>query len=128
MRDNVPEESREEKRTPPTPPRGNGDDGFDEFWSAYPKKVDKKEARGVFGRLTTRDRKDAVAAAALYGTTVVSAARDLQFEPGPARWLRGRRWEEWADGPPPGYGPNGNGKAGKRQMFDVVTDSWVDLD
>jgi len=82
---------------------------FDAFWIPYPKKVDKQAASVVFGRLSSNDCSAAILAATAYGAAVIACDRDLQFEPGPAKWLRGRRWEDWAVGPPPGYTPNGNG-------------------
>lgn len=82
---------------------------FDAFWIPYPKKVDKQAAEVVFGRLTPNDCSTAILAATSYGAAVTACSRDLQFEPGPAKWLRGRRWEEWSSGPPPGYTPGGNG-------------------
>jgi hypothetical protein len=95
---------------------------FDALWIPYPKKVDKQAARVVFDRLSSNDRSAAILAATAYGAAVIACGRELQFEPGPAKWLRGRRWEEWTEGPPPGYEPNGNGKSHSGEQGHWSTD------
>jgi hypothetical protein len=92
---------------------------FDAFWIPYPKKVDKQAANVVFDRLNDIDRAAAILAATAYGAAVAACEKDLQYEPGPAKWLRGRRWEEWAVGSPPGYSPNGNGDGSPVRVVDA---------
>jgi hypothetical protein len=98
---------------------------FDAFWIPYPKKVDKQAATMVFSKLTPNDCSAAILAATAYGAAVSALAKDLQYEPGPAKWLRGRRWEEWSVGPPPGYSPNGNGSSSDKRP--LCPDCGVDL-
>lgn len=72
--------------------------GFDEFWSAWPKKRAKPEARRAWGAATKRAKPAVIIAAAI-------AYRDnphcpeSRFIPNPATWLRGDRWNDELDGP-----------------------------
>lgn len=87
---------------PPNPPRAKPPpfpEGFDAFWSSYPKKKAKLDAEKAWAKL----RPDA----ALQQTMATALAwqaqsrdwtkEDGQFIPNAATWLNGRRWE---DAPP----------------------------
>lgn len=73
---------------------------FDDFWTAYPRKLGKGDARRAWLRL----RPDAVLRAAML--TAITTQRgspdwqrdDGRFIPYPATWLNGRRWEDEPDG------------------------------
>ena len=78
------------------------DDAFSEFWSVYPKKVVKADARKAFAAAMKRADVD----------EVIAGARRLRddpnlpekrFIPHPGKWLRGDQWE---DEPLPGAGPS----------------------
>lgn len=78
-----------------TSPRSvaDSDDGFDAFWSTYPLKVAKKNARKAWSRMSKVDRAAAMRAvprhiAALWGT------KSTQFVPHPATWLNAERWND----------------------------------
>jgi len=88
------DQGREEQGTP----------GFDAFWSAYPRKVGKSEARRRWERLAKRDHAAAAAAAAHLADYATSAGIDLQYIPHPGTFIGPKRtFEDWAEGPPPGY-------------------------
>jgi hypothetical protein len=90
--------------TPPNPPPADaGGEGepdkvkpFDQFWDAYPHKVDKIDARKVWTKLKV-DADPELQATILAAVEAQKAGdqwmRDNgQYIPGPARWLRGGRW------------------------------------
>lgn len=108
------ERNKTKTKTPPKPPRGVCEDGFEKFWQAYPKKTAKQAALKAWAKLSP-DKE-------LLGTILAAVERDKQSDqwqrdgkqyiPYPATWLNGRRWEDEPDGPdgPPGgepveYGP-----------------------
>lgn len=65
-------------------------EGFDLFWSAYPKHVAKQKAIAAY--------KAAVAIAApaeiIAGVRAFKFSRDPQYQPHPATWLNQRRWQD----------------------------------
>lgn len=90
------EESREEKKnTPPTPQGG----GFDEFWSAYPKKVGKDDARRAFQKRKPDGELLALMLAAIAAQRESQAwIRDGgQYIPNPSTWLNQGRWQDETD-------------------------------
>jgi hypothetical protein len=91
----------EPKRT--APPREGTVDGFDAFWSAYPKKKSRSDAEKAWRKLApspelTQRILDAVAVQS--GTTDWQRS-DGQFIPYPASWLNARRWEDEVASPAP---------------------------
>lgn len=85
------------------------DGGFEDFWSKYPNKQGKDVARKKWRKLSPNDRSSALIVAVAMAAVVASGRRESQFCPGGAVFINQRRWEDWADGPPAGYEPNGNG-------------------
>lgn len=88
-------DKEEEKNNTPKAPKGAGT-LFESFWSAYPKKVGKDDARKAFGR-----RKPDVAMVAAMVAAIASQASSTawtkdggQFIPNPATWLNGGRWQD----------------------------------
>lgn len=77
---------------------------FSLFWSAYPRKVAKAEAEKVFNAL--KPSKDLL-------NTILTALEHqknrpdwknpekVKYIPHPARWLRGRRWEDESEATTP---------------------------
>lgn len=77
---------------------------FDDFWSAYPRKVGKSEARRRWARLAKRDQASAADAAGHLAQYVSGAGVDLQYVPHPGTFIGPKRtFEDWASGLPPGY-------------------------
>lgn len=67
---------------------------FEEFWSAYWRRIHKLEARAAFKKLvTTRGEFEAVMAA-IKAQTPMMESRSREMVPHAATWLRGRRWED----------------------------------
>lgn len=86
----------EKENSPSESKRKDEDDLFDQFWSAYPRKTGKQDAMKAWKSLKV----DAALAADIM--TGLSAWKgsdqwnrdDGKYIPYPARWLRGRRWED----------------------------------
>ena len=75
-------------------PRAIALDGFDAFYSAYPRKVNKPQAQKAWAKIKPSEHQ-----AITEGLTRWKASRDWakddgQFIPHPATWLNGRRWED----------------------------------
>ena len=79
---------------------------FDAFWSAYPNKKGKGEARGVFDKLSKRDRADAIIGARRHAQCMDDHPGRFIMPQGPV-WLTKRRWEDDEPlSPPPRRGDN----------------------
>lgn len=68
------------------------DDGFDDWWRTYPRKVDKKRARSAWRNLTKTERDDS--SEALPAHIRSWANTKPEHIPHPTTWLNGRRWED----------------------------------
>ncbi|MCI9348570.1 MAG: hypothetical protein HFF83_04990 [Oscillibacter sp.] len=92
------EESKED--ISPLTPQG-ADKLFDQFWSAYPKKKGKEQARKAWKKLAPdKDLCRQMAAALKWQKQSQEWRKDGgQFIPYPASWLNGRRWEDVPDQP-----------------------------
>jgi hypothetical protein len=64
-------------------------DHFDQFWSQYPRKVNKAKTKEIFLRLEEKDTTCILKVLADY-----PFSKDKQYIPHPTTWLRGRRWED----------------------------------
>lgn len=65
-------------------------DRFDEFWQHYPRRDAKADARKAWRQVT----KDTDPQTVIDGLTAYAFKPDRQYQPLPASWLRGRRWED----------------------------------
>lgn len=97
---NIDKDKDKDKNTDTYSPscEGTGDGGgkFDRFWSAYPKKVGKKDAQGVFSKLKPTET--------LFSRMLEVIEKQKQSEqwkreggryiPNPATWLRQGRWDD----------------------------------
>jgi hypothetical protein len=75
---------------------------FDKFWSAYPRKVAKEDARRAWNKLALPFTEFEKLMAALSAAKVTWT--EERFIPYPATWINGRRWE---DELVPSYQPSG---------------------
>lgn len=68
----------------------DADPDWTEFWTAYPKKVDKIDAQKQWRAALRRhvEPKTMIAAAEAYASQCAAHGTDKQFIKGPARWLR----------------------------------------
>lgn len=77
------------------PDLGKQDDPwFEEFWSKYPRKVDKLKARRAFRRIATSMVRRNLIMAGLEKHLPSLRARELKFVPHAATWLNHKRYEE----------------------------------
>jgi hypothetical protein len=67
---------------------------FDEFWSAYPRKVAKALARKAFARLTEQQQLDACKAIDEHCLYWETKETELEFIPHASSWLNAERWED----------------------------------
>lgn len=67
---------------------------FDEFWTAYPRKIAKAVARKAFARLTEEQQLDACKAIDDHLAYWKTKETELEFIPHPATWLNQERWED----------------------------------
>jgi hypothetical protein len=65
---------------------------FDSFWTAYPKRVAKRDALKAWEKLSEADK--AAALAALPNHVSHWKDTDPKYIPHPASWLNGWRWED----------------------------------
>lgn len=94
---NRPDQTRPDLLPPITPPSPHrpiagkpADTEFEQFWSAYPRKVGKDAARKAFAGALKRASLEAVAA----GLNAATWPEDPQFIPHPATWLNQGRWAD----------------------------------
>ena len=101
----ITEKSREEKRTPYSPPKV--DETFAEFWHAYPKKVGKGAAEKAWVKAKINGHSGEVLKALETQKHSEQWKReDGRFIPNPATWLNQRRWEDQIE--PAGHGGDQN--------------------
>ncbi len=83
------------KKVPPKSPIRN-EQAFDSFWTSYPKKQAKANARKAFDKLNPDEALlQRMLVALEWQKTSPSWTKDNgQFIPYPATWLNGRRWED----------------------------------
>jgi hypothetical protein len=82
----------------------DADDGFSDFWMAYPRKIGKAECIKRWRRMTKTDRSNAILAASNLSAHIASEGVELQYVPHPATFIGPKRkWEDWVSGPPAGY-------------------------
>jgi len=67
---------------------------FDEFWTAYPRKIAKAVARKAFARLSEQQQLDACKAIDDHLAYWKAKETELEFIPHPATWLNQERWED----------------------------------
>ena len=78
------------KRNPLKSPKG--DDGFEDFWQVYPKKVGKQDARKAWPKAI----KAADLSAIVEGARSYAASHEPSYEfwKNPSGWLTGKRWQD----------------------------------
>jgi len=70
----------------------DGDGGFEVFYSAYPKKVGKKDAKKAYGKL--KPSPDLLTMILTNLRDRAAAGKETQFYPNPATYLNGERWHD----------------------------------
>lgn len=75
--------------------RTTGNEDFDAFWAAYPRKVDKQDALRAYAKaLAVVDAATLLAAAKAHAAYYAKAGRDAENIPHAATWLNKRRWDD----------------------------------
>lgn len=84
-----------ESESESNPKRARGED-FDTFWTAYPKKVDKKKAQAAFEKINPDGElmNTMLSSLAAWKKSAQWTKDGGQFIPNPTTWLNGRRWED----------------------------------
>lgn len=77
------------------------EDGFLEFWAAYPRREAKKDALKAWCVLTAEQRFAARESIGIHVRYWAAAGRTKQYIPLPATWLRGERWDDELEMPAP---------------------------
>ena len=70
-----------------------GDDGFDDWWQTYPRKVGKGQAAKAYKAARKKATPEALFAA-ITAQAPLLMARGSQYCPHPATWLNGERWRD----------------------------------
>lgn len=88
--------TREEKRREEVKQPKSSPDGFDEFWSAYPRKSAKGSAEKAWSKIRPNADllKTIIAAVESAKLSPQWQKDDGQFIPHPATWLNQKRWED----------------------------------
>lgn len=93
----IPKENphRTLRRTSSKRKRATGNEDFDAFWAAYPRKVDKQDAVRAYAKATgITDPATLLAAIKVHAAYWAKAGRDAETIPHAATWLNKRRWED----------------------------------
>lgn len=104
------------------------DDGFDDFWLNYPRKVAKQDALKAWRRIKAPPDLRSVILASLHKHKQSQEWQKDggQFVPHPATWLNGRRWEDEVSAPSLhelGLDFSGFGSASRRQSEEALRTS-----
>lgn len=65
-------------------------EGFEAFWTAYPRKVSKPDALKAYAKAIKRDAPEAI----LAGVKAYRFSPEAEFQPHAATWLNGDRWKD----------------------------------
>jgi len=82
-------------KSKPSPQPAAEDPLFDEFWTAYPRRVDKGHARKAWAaKVKSGADPNAIIKGAIAYRDNPGRPRDPKFVPHPATWLNGERWTD----------------------------------
>ena len=80
------------KSISPAPPK-QAEDGFEEFWDTYPRRIGKEAARKAYSKaLRAADRVTLLKSAKAFSG--LRKGQDEKFTPHPATWLNQGRWDD----------------------------------
>lgn len=75
---------------------------FETFWLAYPKKIDKQACIDLWKKLSPDEKLfESIMAGINRSVAFDFRFRDKQYTPSPAKWLRGKSWQDEFDMPTP---------------------------
>ena len=81
----------------------SSNESFNQFWSAYPRKVSKKAAERLFERIVSKREATAaelLAGAECYARLCRADGREPRFIKHPTTWLNGGCWSDETESPP----------------------------
>lgn len=78
-------------------------DGFSDFWDAYPRHEARKASRAAWRRLTRQERLLATGVARVMGELVHRGHKERRYVPMAPSFLNGRRFMDWEEGVPAGW-------------------------
>lgn len=94
----------------------NHDDAtFDRFWSVFPNRQGKRDARRHWSRYKPDEQEAAILAAEAVAYAVLNGYQDAKYVPMGSSWVNQERFRDWYDEDgemvvPPNYAVAGNGK------------------
>jgi len=122
--DNGPEEKRREEKREEQEQEllpiavatgaGSNGNGFDAFWTAYPRSEGKKTAQTAWSHITKAERVLATGVAQIMAKMVDACAKEKQYIPYATTFIHGKRWEDWRDGVPVGWQDQGEMRAAQQ--------------
>jgi hypothetical protein len=68
--------------------------GFEQFWSIYPNKKAKKDAKTAWDKLGCDQMIEAIMQAVEKQSRTIWSGEKARFVPLPATWIRGERWQD----------------------------------
>lgn len=89
-----PSPNKESKKVEVSSKRTRGEERFEEFWEAYPRKVGKGNARKAYERLVRDEETHQAIIWAVAAQTPRMMASAPEFRPHPATWINGGRWDD----------------------------------
>jgi hypothetical protein len=99
-------------------------DHFDDFWSAYPRKIGRVNARKAFEKAMRIATIDEISAG-LNSQLDILKSKEQKFIPHPSTWLNGERWNDEPDHNAPRNGTHARADrpgAGMAQAFAAVAE------
>lgn len=78
----------------------NNNDGFDAFWSAYPRHEAKLKAQRAWRRITPDERRLATGIATVMRDLLAKGVTEKRFVPHATTFIYGKRWDDWREGVP----------------------------
>lgn len=115
----IEKKRKEKNRTPPIPPQG-GENGFQEFWLAYPRKIGKGAARRSWKRIRPdTELQQRILNSLSQHTYSHDWSREYgRFIPHPSTFLNQERWDdELVDPPDPSVASGEFGSAESRDEY-----------
>ncbi len=88
-------EERDKKERDKSLSKKAGDENFETFWRAYPRRADKGHARTAYGRALQKVAAEVILAAAT-AYAVTRLGQDPKFTALASTWLNGERWSDEA--------------------------------
>lgn len=83
----------------------NPDLGFEQFWTAYPRKTNKGFARTVFGKIKPNEEMLKKMISSIDRQKRSDQWKDPKYIPHPSSWLNGERWEDEEPTGKPSFNP-----------------------